>query len=775
MTLLQIVDKLSTIALSQPNVRSAGEGNVYDFMNTTPSLKYGVFFITQNSHIEYEDSERYGLTLFYIDRLEDDMESNRLRIQSHGKQVLGNILTMFCNQFDIDFPEATYTSFTQKFVDECAGCYVNILIEIYKDTTCEDGESPVWEKIGVLQNKDVTITENGDYDIYADAGYDGIKSVNLTVSVVDTDCFQRGYNSGHTDGMADQKALLSSTAFTQNGEYTSVNGYSAVTVSVHPNTTNLTTTVNGEFTPPSGFIGYSAVTVNVNSGDCLSNEFLIEVTSDYLETVTGVQITVTYADQEDVYTYNGEPLVVAIYPGTDYVIEFGNLGHHITPSAISGTSRWNASEQISVEYKWVSACYVDPESISFEQTGGSATIDIVADGAWTASCVGDWYVQTTTTGTGDGTISLSATGNNTGDILEGYVNITFYDNTTGSTYVSQKPLVYLDVDEQYILFEHSGSSYHLAVSSNTDYTITTPSWITYEYVDNLLVLTASDLGNSQGRHDYVVFTYDGFEKAVTVSQVNPDYAMFVTSGGTVSYEPLTNGTLNRETEFSNVGGEVYVGSNCTVVAAMCGYGTINLEVMWFDIPSTSLIIGECGLGGASVNLLVIPKNVSFYSSPSQPTHSSVFTNANIGELRLNSNISDGEVSTSYRTSQGKKYAFFRCHPFLDFASVGVFKIGPDVTYLGKSSFSREDPQHYATIYPNKIELYGKPTLSINTYRETTGMYYSIDGDAVDTFVTSTSTPEIHVPSAYTFYGVRYCIPTQIVDITVPEYIREKFV
>ena len=770
MTLLQIVDKLQTIGLSQPNVRTAGEGNIYDFLNNNPSVKYGVFFITQNSHIEYEDNERYGLTLFYVDRLEDDMESNRLRIQSHGKQVLSNILTMFCNSFDIDFPEATYTSFTQKFVDECAGCYVNILIEIYKDTICEDGESPVWEKIGVLQNKDVTITENGDYDIYADAGYDGIKSVNLTVSVVDTDCFQRGYNSGHTDGMADQKALLSSTALTENGTYTSENGFSAVTVSVHPNTTNLTTTVNGEFTPPSGFIGYSAVTVNVNSGDCLSNEFLIEVTSDYLETVTGVQITVTYADQEDVYTYNGEPLLIAIYPGTDYVIEFGNLDHHIAPNAISGTSRWNASEQISVEYKWISACYVDPESILFEQTGGSATIDIVADGAWTASCVGDWYVQTTTTGTGDGTINLSATGNNTGDILEGYVNITFYDNTTGSTYVSQKPLIYLDVDEQYILFEHSGSSYHLAVSSNTDYTITAPSWITYEYVDNLLVLTASDLGNTQGRHDYVVFTYDGFEKAISVNQVNPDYVLLVSSAGTATTTALENGAFSTNIEIDNKK-EVYVGSDCTSVSAMHSYESgFSIDVLWFDEPSTSITFGECAFGGNSFGLLVIPKNATFYNTSINRT---AFCNVSVDELRLNSNISDGQASTSYRTLNNNKYAFFRCHPFLDFASVGVFKIGPDVTYLGKSSFSKEDPSYRAFIYPSRIELYGKPTLSINSYREEV-RGYSINGNAVDTFVTN-STSEIHVPSAYTFYGVRYCIPTQIEDITVPEYIREKFV
>ena len=768
MTLLQIVDNLERIALSQPNVRTAGEGNIYDKMNTNPSVKYGVFFITQNTHIEYEESDRYGLTLFYVDRLEDDMESNRLRIQSHGKQVLGNIITMFCNEFDIDFPEITYTPFTEKFVDMTAGVYANIIIDIYKDTLCEDGKSPVWEKVGVLQNKQVNLTKNGTIMITADNGYDGLKSVEINANVVDEDCYERGLAYGFESGITYQKSLLSSTALTENGTYTSENGFSAVTVNVHPDTTDLTVTVNGQYTPPSNFIGYSAVTVNVNSGDCLSNEFLIELASDYLETVTGVQVTLIYADQKDIYTYNGEPLIVAIYPGADYEIIFGNLNHHITPSSISGISRWNTSTQILAEYKWQSACYVDPESVEFEVTGGSAEISIVADGAWTATSTGDWYVQSTTTGTGNGTISIAAIGNNTGNILQGYVNIEFYDGTTGQTFVSQKPIVYLEVDEQYILFEHSGSSYHLAVSSNTDYSITVPDWITYTYEDNLLKLTASDLGDSQGRHGYVVFTYDGYTKAIIVSQVNPDYAMFVTSGGVTTFEYLENGRLDRETEFNNINGEVYVGSNCRTVAAMCGQGTVILKVLWFDVPSTSLSIGECGLYGSNIELLVIPKNVSFL-------HTGILSNSNINEFRLNSNIPNGTVKTSHRTAYNRTYAYFRCQPYLNIGSVGIFKIGPDVTSIGKAAFSKEDGTYRAYVYPNRIELYGKPSISINNYREYGAHFaYNIDGDAVDTFVSNYES-EIHVPSTYSFYNVKYCVPNQVVDVTVPSYIREKFV
>lgn len=140
MTLLEAIDNLERIALSQPNVRTAGEGDIYSFMNNNPSIKYGVFFILQNNHTEYQEYTNYNFTLFFVDRLEDDLESNRLRIQSNGMQVISNVITTFCEKFDIDFPEITYTPFTEKFVDMTAGVYANIIIDIYKDTICEDEE-----------------------------------------------------------------------------------------------------------------------------------------------------------------------------------------------------------------------------------------------------------------------------------------------------------------------------------------------------------------------------------------------------------------------------------------------------------------------------------------------------------------------------------------------------------------------------------------------------------------------------------------------------------
>lgn len=138
MTLLQIVDNLERIALTQPNIRSVSEGDIYSFMNNNPSVKYGVFFILQNNHTEYQEYTNYNFTLFFIDRLEDDLESNRIRIQSNGMQVISNIVSMLCERFDLDFPNMQYTPFTQKFVDLTAGIYATISFNIYKNSICAD-------------------------------------------------------------------------------------------------------------------------------------------------------------------------------------------------------------------------------------------------------------------------------------------------------------------------------------------------------------------------------------------------------------------------------------------------------------------------------------------------------------------------------------------------------------------------------------------------------------------------------------------------------------
>ena len=97
MTLCEICQAMQEIAMEQPNINYTGVGDIYD-LNDTPNLKYGVFFITQSSHIIGEDTTQFQLTLYYVDRLFQD-KSNTLEIQSTGIQLLNNII----NQFNYEY------------------------------------------------------------------------------------------------------------------------------------------------------------------------------------------------------------------------------------------------------------------------------------------------------------------------------------------------------------------------------------------------------------------------------------------------------------------------------------------------------------------------------------------------------------------------------------------------------------------------------------------------------------------------------------------------
>lgn len=222
MTLYETIDLLKKIALKHPNIGSASEGNIYEYMNANPSIKYGVFFITQGTHSQDEMFNHFEFTLFYVDRLVDDMDENRLQIQSIGKEMLSNILTFFCEEFDAECENISFQPFTQRFVDETAGIYSTITIDVPKDVICpeeywnEDWKAPVT----VIRNQDkrVVFTENGTYTIdYDPQTFTGLGTVEVDVNI-DVDSY---YNNGYEQGQADATANARVLNVTENGTYLS--------------------------------------------------------------------------------------------------------------------------------------------------------------------------------------------------------------------------------------------------------------------------------------------------------------------------------------------------------------------------------------------------------------------------------------------------------------------------------------------------------------------------------------------------------------------------
>lgn len=320
MTLYEIIGIFKRIALTQPNIRTATDGSIYDVLNNNPSIQYDVFHIQQTTHQEDFETDYYGLTLFYDTRLDDDLESNRLLYQSTGKELLGNIIRTFCENWGIDFPTITYTPYTQRFVNLDCGVYCNIRLEVPKDIICADDylaevvpgsgiklqdmgititqnglivvtpgaeydgigeiriETNVPQTTAELQYKEVEYTENGSYIIHPDPAYDGLSSVSVDVDVPDN--YERGYDDGKEDGAAEQKAKLVPTAVTENGTYSRPDGFSEIVVSVPQGQGYDEGYADGEaaqkaklvatsFTENNTFLradGWSSVTINVPQG-----------------------------------------------------------------------------------------------------------------------------------------------------------------------------------------------------------------------------------------------------------------------------------------------------------------------------------------------------------------------------------------------------------------------------------------------------------------------------------------------------------------------------
>lgn len=182
MTLYQIVNTLKNIALTQPNIRTAMDGDVFDAMNANPSVKYGVFHVTQTTHTEDDQFDNYGLNLFVMDRLEDD-DANRLQIQSTAKQQLSNIINTFCETFDAEHETINYQMFTQRFKDLTAGAWATVTFQVLKDYSCAEGFGDgAWRpEIVIINNQDITISKNGIYE--PSEGFTGFGKVDVYVPV----------------------------------------------------------------------------------------------------------------------------------------------------------------------------------------------------------------------------------------------------------------------------------------------------------------------------------------------------------------------------------------------------------------------------------------------------------------------------------------------------------------------------------------------------------------------------------------------------------------
>ena len=127
--LTNLKNQIGEIALSQPEVNAYGEGSVYDLLNSGGKIeKYAAVVTTFQSASIVDDNYTATVNLFYIYRLTKFDDNNRLQVQDTAVETLHNILLQLAEEYDVE--NESYTLFTQKFADNCAGAYATLKITL---------------------------------------------------------------------------------------------------------------------------------------------------------------------------------------------------------------------------------------------------------------------------------------------------------------------------------------------------------------------------------------------------------------------------------------------------------------------------------------------------------------------------------------------------------------------------------------------------------------------------------------------------------------------
>ena len=136
MTLAQVIDIFEKVAMQQPSINMIVRNDVFR-INSSPSLKYGIFAWTQGQHSgSIAGMTSYAFSFFYVDRLKDDL-SNQVEVQSVGCETIGNILRAL-EEYDIEVGNYTMQTFNQRFTDECAGVFCNVTLSVPQVSACPE-------------------------------------------------------------------------------------------------------------------------------------------------------------------------------------------------------------------------------------------------------------------------------------------------------------------------------------------------------------------------------------------------------------------------------------------------------------------------------------------------------------------------------------------------------------------------------------------------------------------------------------------------------------
>ena len=116
--------------------------------------------------------------------------------------------------------------------------------------------------------------------------------------------------------------------------------------------------------------------------------------------------------------------------------------------------------------------------------GGLIEIELKSNGEWNINPTAEWITVSPMSGKGDATLTLVAEANTTGENRMTEIKATTKDNTAtlivtqGAVVEPPQPQYYLNVSPRMLRCYSAGGDFNVEVSSNIDWTVTVPDWIT---------------------------------------------------------------------------------------------------------------------------------------------------------------------------------------------------------------------------------------------------------------------------------------------------------
>ena len=155
-----------------------------------------------------------------------------------------------------------------------------------------------------------------------------------------------------------------------------------------------------------------------------------------------------------------------------------------------------------------------PVEVSFDQAtqeidaqGGSIEVSLKSNGEWTIAMTDGWVMVSSMKGNGDATLTLTVAPNTTGESRTTEITASTKDNTAVLTLTQNAPQYYVNVNPLDIVCGASGGEFTVEVSSNVEWEVITPQWVTSSMMDGsndaTLTLTISPMegdhvGNREG-------------------------------------------------------------------------------------------------------------------------------------------------------------------------------------------------------------------------------------------------------------------------------------